>query len=96
MWLIISFIAAIAVTAIWIFALKKYQLGFLGLMLWGLSIMLLVDHVMGYEGGAFVEMETDGLIPNGIVLGIAMLIPIFIIWEISLIHSKVKGKITTR
>jgi hypothetical protein len=96
MWLITSFIAAIAVTAVWIFAPKKYQLGFLGLMLWGLSIMILVDHIMGYEGGAFVEMETNGLIPNGIVLGIAMLIPIFIIWEISLIHSKFKGKITTR
>jgi hypothetical protein len=96
MWLITSFIAAIAVTAVWIFAPKKYQLGFLGLMLWGLAIMVLVDHIMGYEGGAFVKMETDGLIPNGIILGIVMLIPLFIIWEISLIHSKVKGKIITR
>ena len=96
MWLITSFIAAIAVTAVWIFAPKKYQLSFLSLMLWGLAIMVLVDHIMGYEGGPFVEMETGGLIPNGIVLGIVMLIPIFIVWEISLIHSKVKGKIITR
>jgi hypothetical protein len=95
MWLIVSFIAAIAVTALWIFAPKKYQLGFLGLMLWGLSIMIFVDHIMGYEGGAFLEMETDGLITNGVVLGIAMLIPIFVIWEISLIRLKLKGKITT-
>jgi len=96
MWLITSFIAAVAVTAVWIFAPKKYQLGFLGLMLWGLSIMLLVDHIIGYEEGAFVEMETDGLIPNGVVLGITMLIPLFIIWEISLIRLKLKGKITSR
>ena len=96
MWLITSFIAAIAVTAIWIFAPKKYKLGFLCLMLWGLSIMVLVDHIMGYEGGPFLEMETEGLIPNGIILGITMLIPIFIIWELTLIHSKVKGKIITR
>jgi hypothetical protein len=41
-------------------------------------------------------METNGLITNGTVLGIAMLIPIFVIWEISLMHSKFKGKITTR
>lgn len=95
MWLITSIIAAVAVTAIWIFAPKKYQLGFLGLMLWGLSIMVLIDHIMGYEGGAFVEMETEGLIPNGVVLGIAMLIPVFVIWEISLIRLKMKGKITT-
>lgn len=94
MWLITSLIAAVAVTSIWIIAPKKYQLGLLCLMLWGLSIMVLVDHIMGYEGGAFVEMETNGLIPNGIVLGITMLIPIFLIWEISLIHLKLKGKIS--
>lgn len=96
MWLITSFIAAAAVTAVWIFAPKKYQVGFLSLMLWGLSIMVLVDHIIGYEGGAFVEMETDGLIPNGVVLGITMLIPLFIIWEIILIHAKFKGKIPSR
>jgi len=96
MWLITSFIAAIAITAVWIFAPKKYQLGFLGLMLWGLVIMVLVDHIMGYEGGAFIEMETNGLITNGTVLGITMLIPVFIVWEISLVYSKSKGKITTR
>jgi hypothetical protein len=96
MWLITSFIAAIAVTAAWIFAPKKYQLGFLGLMLWGLSIMVLVDHILGYQGGPFIEMETNGLITNGTVLGITMLLPIFIIWEISLVHSKLKGKISAR
>jgi hypothetical protein len=96
MWLITSFIAAIVVTVLWIFAPKKYRLGYLGLMLWGLSTMVLVDHIMGYTGGPFIEMETDGLITNATVLGITMLIPIFIIWEIYLVHSKFKGKITTR
>jgi hypothetical protein len=92
MWLITSFIAAIAVTAVWTFRPKKYQLGFLGLMLWGLTIMVLIDHILGYQGGPFIEMETDGLITNGTVLGITMLIPIFIIWEISLVHAKLKEK----
>jgi hypothetical protein len=96
MWLITSFIAAIAVTALWIFAPKKYRLGFLGLMLWGLSIMVLVDHIIGYTGGPFREMETEGRITNATVLGITMLIPIFITWEIYLVHSMFKGKITTR
>lgn len=58
--------------------------------------MVLVDHIIGYTGGPFIEMETDGLITNATVLGITMLIPIFIVWEISLIHSKLKGKLTTR
>lgn len=96
MWLITTFVAAIFVTAIWAYAPKKYKLDFLGLMLWGLAIMILVDHIMGYEGGPFIEMETDGLIQNGTVLGIAMLIPVFIIWEISLVISKAKEEIRRR
>jgi len=92
MWLITTFIAAIAVTAVWFIAPKKYRLNFLGLMLWGLAIMILVDHLMGYEGGSFIEMETDGLIQNGTVLGIAMLIPVFIIWEFSLLVKKMRGE----
>lgn len=92
MWLITSFVAAIAVTAVWLIAPKKFKLNFLGMMLWGLSLMLLVDHIMGYEGGSFIEMETDGLIQNGLVLGIAMLIPVFVIWEVALTISKMKGE----
>jgi len=61
-------------------------------MLWGLTIMVFIDHVMGYEGGSFIEMETDGLITNGTILGIVMLIPIFLIWELSLIHNIYKTK----
>jgi hypothetical protein len=90
MWLIISFMAALAATAAWIMAPKKYKLESLSLMLWGLALMVLADHVLGYSGGPFIEMETDGLITSGTVLGIAMLIPVFIAWEISLVWSKLK------
>ncbi|NLT37063.1 MAG: hypothetical protein GXX95_02765 [Methanomassiliicoccus sp.] len=93
MWLITTLLAALAVTAVWFIAPKKYQLNLLALMLWGLSVMILVDHIMGYAGsGPFLEMETDGLIENGIVLGIVMLIPIFFIWEVAVIMSKIKSK----
>ena len=93
MWLIITTIAAIVVTAIWYVSPKEYKLDFLSLMLWGASIMIFVDHVLGYEGGEFIEAHTDGLITNGALLGIAMLIPIFIIWEIVLLVKDPKGKI---
>jgi hypothetical protein len=96
MWLITTFVAAILATAVWAYAPKKYKLDNLALMLWGLGIMILVDHILGYEGGPFIEMETDGLIESGTVLGIAMLIPLFIIWEIQLVISKSKGEVTTR
>lgn len=93
MWLVTTFVAAVLVTAAWFVVPKKYQLGFLALMLWGLGAMLVVDHVMGYEGGPFIEMETDGLIEDGTVLGIAMLIPIFMIWEFRLMLSKMRGEL---
>lgn len=96
MWLITTSVAAILVTAIWACTPKKYKLDSLALMLWGLAIMVFADHVLGYEGGPFVEMQTDGLIENGTVLGIAMLIPVFIIWEIQLVTSKHKGEATAR
>jgi hypothetical protein len=96
MWLITTLIAAIGVTALWFVAPKKYKLGFLSMMLWGASIMILIDHILGYEGGEFLELETEGLITNGVVLGIAMLIPIFIIWEIALLVPKLKGNLKWR
>lgn len=85
-------IAAIIVTIFWFEAPKKFKLGSLALMLWGLSVMIFVDHILGYEGGAFLEMETDGLISSGVVLGIAMLIPIFIVWEVAIVLSKLKNE----
>jgi len=93
MWLITTLIAAIAVTTIWYVKPKIYKLDLLSLMLWGTSIMILVDHILGYEGGEFIELGTEGLITNGTLLGIVMLIPILILWEIILITSKPKGKI---
>jgi hypothetical protein len=92
MWLVTTLIAAIAVTAIWYVKPKIYKLDILSLMLWGTSIMILVDHIIGYEGGEFIEFETDGLITSGTLLGIVMLIPIFVLWEVLLIISKPKEK----
>jgi len=93
MWLVTTLIAAIAVTAIWYVKPKIYKLDLLSLMIWGTSIMILVDHVLGFEGGEFIELETEGMITNGTLLGIVMLIPIFVLWEIILITSKPKEKI---
>jgi hypothetical protein len=93
MWLVTTLIAAIAVTAIWYVKPKIYKLDILSLMLWGTSIMILVDHIIGYEGGAFLELETEGLIANATILGIVMLIPILILWGIILITSKPKATI---
>ncbi|MCD4740624.1 hypothetical protein K8R43_05570 [archaeon] len=93
MWLITTLIAAIIVTAAWFAAPKKYRLDLPALMLWGAGIMIFIDHVLGYEGGQFLEMQTDGLIANSIVLGIGMIIPVFVVWELVLLKDRRKGKI---
>ncbi len=80
MWFLTTFIAALVSSALWVVFRNKYSLGKLSLMLWGGAIMIFVDHILGYEGGAFLESKTDGLINNGIMLGIVMLIPVLLIW----------------
>jgi hypothetical protein len=80
MWLITTTVAAVAATIFSIALKGKYRLGFLSLMLWGAAIMIAVDHILGYEGGVFVEVQTDGLISSGFTLGIVMILPILGIW----------------
>lgn len=90
MWLITTFIAALAATLLWFLLKRKHKLGFLSLMLWGAAIMILVDHLLGYEGGRFLEIETDGMIKSGTLLGIVMLTPVFLIWFVALFVSKLQ------
>jgi len=91
MWLIISALAALAVTAAWFVAPRFYRFDILSLALWGLTTCIFVDHVLGYEDGAFFDISADSL-----VLSIAMLIPIFAVWEAYLIIQKLKtGAVST-
>ena len=92
MWLVTTSIAAAGATLGKFVLPKDYKLGFLALMLWGAVAMILVDHVLGYEGGKFLEKTTDGMIQNGAMLGIAMLVPVFVIWGISLLISNLKRR----
>jgi len=90
MWLITTLISSVIATSLWLILRRRYRLGFLSLMLWGATIMILVDHLIGYEGGQFIERETDGLITNGTLLGVIMLIPVFFVWIIAISMSRVK------
>jgi len=92
MWLVTTSIAAAGATLGKFVLPKDYKLGFLALMLWGATAMILIDHVLGYEGGAFLENTTDGMIKNGTMLGIVMLVPVFIIWGVSLLISNLKRR----
>ncbi len=90
MWLIMTLLAAIIVTAIWYVKAPedKYKLGLLSLMFWGATLMWFVDHVMAYltEGGEFFEINLDATL-----LGIAVVIFALFVWEIALLVSDPKG-----
>ena len=92
MWLATTSIAAAGATLGKFVLPKDYKLGFLALMLWGAVAMVLVDHILGYEGGSFLKQTTDGMIANSSVLGIAMLVPVFVIWGSSLLISNLKRR----
>ncbi|MEM2918970.1 MAG: hypothetical protein QXY62_05680 [Candidatus Altiarchaeota archaeon] len=91
MWLVTTLTFAIIVTLLW-FKNRKYKLDFLALMLWGATIMIFTDHILGYGGGDFIEIETEGLITNAGMLGILMLLPLIIIWAILLYIEGKKSK----
>jgi hypothetical protein len=89
MWLITTTIAAIVTTGLW-YKFPKYRLEIPAFMFWGSALMILVDHILGYEGGDFVEITTEGLVSNSLLLGIYMIIPILITWFVILLIKKPK------
>lgn len=64
------------------------MLRLLSLIIWGATIMVFVDHVMGYlmEGGEFFELTAEAT-----VLGFVLLIAALVVWEIALLIKDPKG-----
>ena len=91
MWLLVITLAAVIVTAIWYVndkARTYYNIGTLNLMLWGTTIMVFIDHVVGYldEGGEFIENT-----PEAMLLSVVLIITELIVWEIVLLIKDPKG-----
>jgi peptidoglycan biosynthesis protein MviN/MurJ (putative lipid II flippase) len=90
MWLIMTALAAVIVTAVWYVKAPedKYKLGLLSLFFWGATLMWMVDHVMAYitEGGEFFEINLDATL-----LGVAVIVLALFVWEIVLVVSDPKG-----
>jgi len=84
MWLLVTALAAVLVTALWYLSapIDRYKLGFLSLVYWGATLMWLVDHVMAYvqEGGSFFEIDASA---TG--LGVSVLILGLVVWLIRLV-----------
>jgi len=71
----------------------RYMLRLLCLILWGATIMALIDRVVGYmmEGGEFIELT-----PEAAALGLTMLLAALIIWEITLLVRDPRGVLRRR
>jgi len=69
------------------------MLKLLSLILWGATIMIFIDHLIGYliEGGEFLEVS-----PNALVLGFVMLLGALMVWELILIVKDPKGVLYKR
>jgi hypothetical protein len=95
MWLVILAFSAAITTAMWYSKAEndKYMLRLLCLILWGATIMVFVDHAMGYlmEGGEFLEMTTEAT-----VLGVVLLTAALVVWEIALLLKDPKGVLYKR
>jgi hypothetical protein len=95
LWLLILAFASAIATALWysIAENDKYMLKLLSAILWGATIMVFVDHVMGYlmKGGEFFELTADAM-----VLGFVLLITALVVWEIVLLLRDPKGVLYKR
>ncbi|VVC02353.1 Uncharacterised protein [uncultured archaeon] len=100
MWLVVSFLAALAASFAYLrfgSLRAKYKLGFLALMLWGMTIMVAVDHGLAFLGGApFISFSTNGLISNSALLGLLMLVPIILIWAAVVFLSAAKKPVAVK
>ncbi len=90
MWLIPIALGALLITGLGRFVNWRYGLKSLSLMFWGGTLMILVDHIMGYEGGPFLEAKTHGLITNGLLLGVIMTGPVVIAWLIIILVARLR------
>ena len=96
MWLIILAFAATIATAIWYTQAEngKYLLKYLSLILWGTTIMVLVDHVVPFMmegGGEFCEVSTEATVLSGVMLVVGLAV-----WESALLLKDPKGVIYKR
>ena len=90
MWLLILAFSAAITTALWYSTAEddKYMLKFLSLMLWGATIMVFVDHLLGYlmEGGEFLELTAEAAI-----LGFTLLTAALIVWNVAVLVRDPRG-----
>jgi hypothetical protein len=95
LWLIVALVCALIVTVLhYSIKDKTYRFDFLSLMLWGAFVMVFVDHSIAYlnGGGDFISMTADGLVPDAVILGALMVVPLLGAWIVFAISTKIGAK----
>jgi hypothetical protein len=90
MWLLISAMTALIVTAVYLFYCDKYKIGTLALVFWGLTVCIFIDHTLTFfmeGGGEYPEISAEAL-----VLSFCMIVPIFMVWEVYVAVVKLREK----
>ncbi|MCL2296110.1 MAG: hypothetical protein FWC29_03400 [Methanomassiliicoccaceae archaeon] len=79
-------VAALIVTYSYLENSKRYGLRNLALVLWATTAMIFIDHTLGWlmEGGDYFDIGIEPFI-----LSIAMIIPIFAVWEAFFLKNKI-------
>jgi len=96
MWLIPILFFSIATSLIYLLfpSLRKYKISYLALMFWGSAIMIFTDKTIAFfEGEAFLEETTEGIITNSFTLGLAMSIAVILAWLLIFAMPKIKYSI---
>ncbi len=94
MWIISTSLAAIVVTALWYIKdpQGRYKLNTLSLMLWGATLMMFVDGMMGYiSEGSFLDINLTPM-----MLALVLVIVALIVWEIILLITDPQGILRAR
>lgn len=94
MTLLLTVFAAVAVTVIWYNTAGRMKLGTLALMLWGASLMWLVDAVAEYieVGAAYFTLASADML-NDAYLGLSVIALALVIWLVIVLWKDPKGKI---
>ncbi len=91
MYFILTAIAAIVSTSIWLFlsAEKRKKLSTLCLIYWGATLMWLVDHCFAFiqEGGEFFDLSSSATMLGVLVVAFGLLA-----WAVLLLVNKHKEK----
>ncbi|MCD8316453.1 MAG: hypothetical protein LUB61_03490 [Eggerthellaceae bacterium] len=95
MTLIITGAAAIIATLLYICApkLRRFNTGFLSLVLWGATLMWCVDDLFNlFEGEAYIDLVNPSVMADDAALGFCVVGLALVLWLVVCIYKSIRAK----